>query len=292
MGIGRVSRIHRTYQRQRRRSRSRQQGRNQFLMRYLRLILIVITVIFLVSVSWILYQQVNETKKNLVKNFSEVEETPATLLTSKQSVTIVDHWLRSESPSQMAETTRLAGLTQTQAFDKLRTFLAHMGNVKKIKWLGTDQSFSTPAEKVLVSFESGKYRVASLIQNQQGVWQVDLASFIAMNSKPWNDIIQSTMSDALVRVMISHDSYYNGTFVDEQKWSCYSLAHPDFSEVLYGYVKKDSSSYNSIQEIMGQNPSIPVTLEITRNQDMLKSQCEIKKIITKGWLALETSKEP
>lgn len=289
MGIGRVSRIHRTYKKEKKRSRSRNRNKAQFLMRYLHVILTMAALFFVGGIVWILYQQVNKKEPTA----PTVEETTKALsiltITPKECVALVEKWLTLDNPKAVAELSRLVHLSPEEACEELQQTRLKQGVVKRIKWLGTDQSISIPQEKVLVSYESGHYRVASLMTNSEGKWQVDLESFVAHQSKPWKKIMSPEACQARVRVLLRQDSYYNGAFQDESIWASYAITNSEQSDVIYGYARKNSAAYLALQDILSIKPNIPVILEISRDAEMLPSQYEIKKVIERGWV--ESKKE-
>ncbi|MEN9990631.1 MAG: hypothetical protein RLZZ224_333 [Verrucomicrobiota bacterium] len=289
MGIGRVSRIHRTYKGQRKRSRSKQRNKAHILMRYLRVILTLATLVFIGGVVWILYQQVHKTKAPVTVTKVAPQEVEKPTITPKECVWMIEKWLTLNDIDALRKNSRLVHLSPQEALEEIQKFRATQGKVKRVKWLGTDQSISLAQEKVLVSYESGHYRVASLICNAAGQWQVDLESFIAHQSKPWNEIMRLTEGLARVRVLVRQDSYFNGPFLDESTWSCYALSNSDQSDVIYGYTNKTSAAYLALQDIVSAKPNVPVILEISRSAEMLPSQYEIQKVIERGWV--ETQKE-
>lgn len=286
MGIGRVSRIHRTYSKEKKRSRSRHRHRNraQFLMRYLHVILTLAALFFVGGIVWILYQQVNKKEPET----ASVEETTKALailsITPNECVDLVTKWLNLDDPKSVAELSRLLHVTPEEGCAELQKIRNKQGAVKRIKWLGTDQSIAIPQEKVLVSYENGHYRVASLIANPEGKWQVDLESFIAHQTKSWKTITSPEACDARVRVLLRHDSYFNGAFQDEAKWASYALTNSEQSDVIYGYARKNSAAYLALEDILSIKPNVPVILEISRDAEMLPTQFEIKKVIERGWV--------
>jgi hypothetical protein len=217
------------------------------------------------------------------------QEVEKPTITPKECVWMIEKWLTLNDIDALRKNSRLVHLSPQEALEEIQKFRATQGKVKRVKWLGTDQSISLAQEKVLVSYESGHYRVASLICNAAGQWQVDLESFIAHQSKPWNEIMRLTEGLARVRVLVRQDSYFNGPFLDESTWSCYALSNSDQSDVIYGYTNKTSAAYLALQDIVSAKPNVPVILEISRSAEMLPSQYEIQKVIERGWV--ETQKE-
>lgn len=289
MGIGRVSRIHRTFKKERKRSRSKHRNKAQILMRYLRVILTLATLLFIGGVVWVLYQQVHKSNAPVTVTKVADQEVEKPTITPKECVLMIEKWLMLNDIDALRKNSRLVHLSPQEALDEMQKFRANQGKVKRVKWLGTDQSLSLAQEKVLVSYDSGHYRVASLICNAAGQWQVDLESFIAHQSKPWNEIMRLTEGQARVRVLVRQDSYFNGPFLDESTWSCYALSNSDQSDVIYGYTSKTSAAYLALQDIVSAKPNVPVILEISRSAEMLPSQYEIQKVIERGWV--ETQKE-
>lgn len=205
------------------------------------------------------------------------------LATPDQSVALVQKWVSASSVSEFVSISRLLHLEPQEAYEQLQKTLREQGAVKRYKWLGLDQTLAVAAEKVLVIFESGNYRMAYLVfENDQ--WKVDLESFIGHHTKPWNEIIAQEPCDTQIRVLIQPDVYYNGQFDDESKWECLKMTQPDHEENLYGYVKRGSEAGLALEEISSGKANAPVILEISRKETMRKNQYEITKVIASGWL--------
>lgn len=287
--IGRVSSIQRTYTKKKKRSRSRnrQSHRAPFLMRYLPIIFTLATLFLVSCFAWIFYQEVNKKEPETVSAEEATKAHAILSITPKECVDLVSKWLNLEDPKSVADLSRLLYVTPEEGCEELRKIRDKQGPVKRIKWLGTDQSISIHQVKVLVSYESGHYRVASLIANPEGKWQVDLESFIAHQTKSWKSITSPGACEARVRVLLKHDSYFNGAFQDEAKWASYALSNSEQSGVIYGYARKNSATYLALEGILSNKPNVPVILEISRNSEMLPTQYEIKKVIERGWV--ETS---
>jgi hypothetical protein len=137
---------------------------------------------------------------------------------------------------------------------------------------------------VMVTYKTGKYRIAFLTHDEDGNWKVDVESYLGHNTRPWEQIIGKDSCKAIVRVIASPDSYYNGLFKNEEEWSCLALSSPHYPERIYGYLKPQSPAILAITEMLRtKNPAVMI-LEISRDAGMEPLQYEIKKVIAQGWV--------
>lgn len=252
-------------------------------MRALPVLFVSISISLVAVIAWICCFSSDNHHFKKAKLDHPSKEFSAPLATPDQSIDLVQKWISSPSSSELASRSRLLHLDQQEAFMQIQKTLREQGTVKRYKWLGLDQTLAVTAEKVLVIFESGHYRIAYLVYEDHQ-WKVDLESFVGHHSQPWQSIIGQDSCEARIRVLIQSDVYYNGLFDDEEAWLCFKMIQPDHEENLYGYVKRDSDVGHMITEISHAKNNAPVILGISRKESMLKKQYEIKQVIANGWM--------
>lgn len=282
LGVGKVSRIHRTYSRERK-QRSRQD--KGFMFReYLKYGFLMFTVVLIAGVTWILYQQINR-KADTAELTNLTQDTFAVPHPSAaECIKLVTTFLDAGSPSEIQRISRLKQLDAEQAYAAFSEVRKQSGEVERIDWAGAEEINGLSLEMVMVSYKTGKYRIAFLAHDEQGKWKVDLESFLGHNTRPWDQIIGKGNCKALVRVLATPDSYYNGLFRNEEEWACLALTSPDHPERIYGYVKPKSSAIFAITEMLRiKNPAVMI-VEISRDAGMDPLQYEIKKVIAQGWV--------
>lgn len=282
LGVGKVSRIHRTYSRERK-LRSRQ-DKSLLFREYLKYAFILISIALIAGVSWILYQQINRNPENkpvtnLIQDTFAVPHPPAS-----ECIKLVTTFLDAGSPAELHRISRLKRLNAEQAYIEFSEIRKQAGEVERLDWAGAEESNDLSLEMVMVTYKSGKYRIAFLIHDEQGNWKVDLESFLGYNTRPWDQIIGRGSCKAIVRVLATPDSYYNGLFRNEQEWKCIGLSSPDHPERLYGYLKPNSPATLAMTDmLLRKNPAVMV-LEISRDAGMEPLQYEIKRVLAQGWV--------
>lgn len=282
LGVGKVSRIHRNYSRdQKRRPRNE---RGLMFRESLKYIFLLIAVVLIGGVSWILYQQVNRnTEVAPVTNLTEdtfVIPHPS----ASECIKLVATFLETGSPEQLKNRVRLKHLDAEQGYAALTELRREMGEMDRMDWAGAEETNGLSLEMVMVSYKSGKYRIAFLTHDAEGHWKVDLESFLGHSTRPWNQVIGKGSCKAQVRVLATRDFYYNGLFKNEEEWSCLALSSPDHPERLYGYLRPQSPAMLAVEELLRTKNPVVMMVEISRDAGMEPLQYEIKKIIAQGWV--------
>ena len=284
MGVGKLSRIHRTYRKERSSRRSRSRDRFSLFRKALQFFLIFIGIALTGVVSWMIYSQI----KNKSTHTAGTTLTQDTFAIAHphppECVKIVQEFLKTSTESDVKKTARLVHMDAPEALKLLRQCLDKHGEVARVEWAGASEINGLSMEMVMVSYKSGYYRIANLLPNEAQDWLVDLESFVAYNDRPWEQITGSGSCRARVRVIAAQDFYFNGVFSDEQEWTCLALTSPDNEKRLLGYVKNQSALYDAFKEIFKSNNPAPVLIEISRDAGMEPLQFEIKKVIAQGWV--------
>jgi hypothetical protein len=211
------------------------------------------------------------------------EEFSLPVMMPGECVSMVEKWLKTTSVQEFSRMSRLLHISPQEGMQQLRQHLQSQGPIRRCHWLGMDQTMSIPAEKVMVIFESGDYRVAFLVFEEKQ-WKVDAESFLGHHTQPWSVIAKKGACETNIRVLIKPDHYYNGGFTDEKQWACMRMFQPDHEAVLYGYLKRGSLEVVAINQALESKSEAPVILRIFRRQDMNPNQFEIKSVIERGWL--------
>lgn len=211
------------------------------------------------------------------------EEFSLPVMTPGECVSTVENWLKSSSPKEFAKASRLLHVSPEEGMEQLHEYLQSQGPIRRCNWLGMDQTMSIPAEKVMVIFESGVYRVAFLVFEDKQ-WKVDAESFLGHHTQPWSVIGKKGECETNMRVLIRPDHYYNAGFTDEKQWVCVRMFQPDHDAVLYGYMKRGSLEAVAINQAMESKSEAAVILRLHRSPESSANQFEIKSVIERGWL--------
>lgn len=91
---------------------------------------------------------------------------------------------------------------------------------------------------------------------------VDWESHVCYQPMAWEQYIKDKPTKPIAfRLNIKKTSYYFGEFVDERRWASYQLSMPYDSEILYGYVLRDSEAHKEIQRTL-ENKSSRIILRL------------------------------
>jgi hypothetical protein len=239
---------------------------------------------FISGLSWIIYQLINRPDDNtststLTQDTFVIPHPPAATC-----VSMVEAFLQCSSASELSRLTRLKRMDPENAYSVFVQFRKNQGPIDRVEWMGVEETNGLSLERVEVIYKTGQYRIASLVDTKDGEWKIDFESFIAHNSKAWDQIAAQGSCNAVVRATVTTDSYYNGYFQSEKEWICLALRFPDRSEIVYGYVPPKSPAFWDIVEILRSSNPADMILEISRDAGMNRMQFEIRSVIAQGWV--------
>ncbi len=170
--------------------------------------------------------------------------------------------------------------------DFLKNLETNEGQIERYQWLGSMDANNLQIDGVLVVFNSAaklRQRMAFLTPDEKGVWKIDFDAFARTVSPSWSDL-ENGAEQAIVRVFLGADSYFNGPFKDDQ-WLCYGMAAPDTEQLMLGYCKVDSPQAAAIQWIFSKGTRINrATLEIRRVEGASPKQFEIVRVLAEDWV--------
>jgi hypothetical protein len=192
----------------------------------------------------------------------------------------------SASPAEVA-----AFLTNMQSMD---------GAITGYKWLSSMDANGILIDGVLVKTMSGgsqRERLALLTPDAQGAWKIDFDAFARTVKPTWSALLEMKADQALVRVIITRDSYYNGRFRSESEWECYGLASPDTEHILTGYCRVNTPQARAMQKILaragetadGRGSLSRATLGIRRPVGAEARQFEITRVLAEDWILSGTA---
>lgn len=174
-------------------------------------------------------------------------------------------------------------------------FLGKMGSrdgeITDYQWLSSIDANRLSLDGVNVVFK-GKDRISNrmavLTPDETGNWKIDFDAFARTVSPSWNAILAPETREAVVRVFVAKDSYFNGPFRDEKEWVCYGMASPDTEEVLLGYCRLNSPQEAALQDILSKGEKLKrVTLGIRRVESGEARQFEISQVIAEDWVVTD-----
>ena len=225
-----------------------------------------------------------EVKERVVSKFPSPSEAD-TMAMVKMSVAIRD-------PEQISKYFRLSTSSSQEVVDFLAGMESRDGAIKGFRWLSSVDANGLSIDGVLINFAGvGKTRkrLALLTPDALGKWKIDFDAFARKVTPSWEEFLDKGAATAQVRTYIATDSYYNGPFKDDSRWTCYGIATPDREEVLLGYCKIGSPQAAALQEILAKGgKTFRVFLEIRRVDGAESRQVEISRVLAEGWVMSET----
>ena len=211
---------------------------------------------------------------------------------------IVARALEAKDETAVRESFHLASSTPDEVLAFLRDEEERNGPPRVDNWLGSIDPNNTLAEGVVVKRskdDDESSAIAMLTPDQSGIWRLDFDSFAGKCQPSWESFVSGEAGEGIVRVWFSADNYFNGPFVDDEQWLCYSMARSDSDAILLGYCRKGSPQANAMEDIMerlrlkgkANATSFRGMLAISRPEGAEKRQFEIKRVLAEDWLLTE-----
>ncbi|MCX6875362.1 MAG: hypothetical protein NTW21_16375 [Verrucomicrobia bacterium] len=213
--------------------------------------------------------------------------------TEQEALALVKKALELRNPDEVAGLIRPGPMTALEVVNYLEAMKSVDGEIAGYVWLRSIDKNGLSLEGVLVKFvvkNKPRSRLAILTPDASGVWKMDFAAFARLVQPSWPDLLTRKAESGIVRVYVTKDSYYNGPFLDDTKFTAYSLASPDMDEVLVGYCKVDSAQDRAMKLMWtgGSTPTMTrATLEIRRVEGAEQRQYEISRVLAEDWVMAE-----
>jgi hypothetical protein len=214
-------------------------------------------------------------------------------LSPEEATRLVLTGLKIRDKDRLSEVFRLGEVKADEAISFLKQFKDLKSDEAHVEWLGSKDRDGLQIDMVvfqnLIGSENQKWLVF-LTPNDQGVWQIDFDSFSRHVSPGWSDLLNGNTEQGVVRVVMRHDNYFNGSFA-ESDWICYQLTSPDLSAPLYGYCRKQSAQETALKAVMktdykamARNDGERATLNIKRGVNAIGNQFEITEVLSGEWV--------
>lgn len=216
----------------------------------------------------------------------------------EEAVKWVKQALLIRDPGAVAEFFHLGSASPAAVAAYLRDMEGVDGPVTSCVWQSSVDANELLLDEVIVNTEVGgkpRNRLAFLTPDATGHWKIDFDAFARTVKPAWSEIMSLSAGQALVRVYVGKDTYYNGPFQDEARWSCYGMASPDEKVVMLGYCRQKSPQAAALERIL-TNGSLRAndrgvqraTLEIRRVEGAESRQFEIMRVLAEDWVISAT----
>ncbi|MCW1921155.1 hypothetical protein OKA05_01230 [Luteolibacter arcticus] len=206
----------------------------------------------------------------------ELEKTVTTLLAVR-------------NPKELDPLIRGSSLRPDQIVARLASLESEDGKVRSVRYLRPIDCRSLRLETVLVTFETGRNRLAFLSPDADKQWRVDFDGFARYVHPSWDKILAGRAGEATVRVQVLPDNYYNGIYQDEKSWACFSMPSPDHETLIFGYVARGTPQYAAMVSTMNraerrsQGGLQRMTLMIRHAGSGDRRQFEITRVLSDEW---------
>jgi hypothetical protein len=205
-----------------------------------------------------------------------------------QALQLVRQALAVRDEEEVGSLFRLGSSSAGEVITFLKDLETREGPIINSTWLSSMDSGGLLLEGVLVRYqgqEKPSERIAFLTPDADGRWMLDFEGFARLGSPAWDDVLEGRAENAMVRVLIGRDVYYNGPFSDDREWTCYGLASPDVDEIFRAYCKTGSPQAEAVSRLFSQGEKVSrATLEIRRVKGAEKRQFEITRLLAGEWV--------
>ncbi|MFN6018054.1 MAG: hypothetical protein ACK49N_10790 [Verrucomicrobiota bacterium] len=212
---------------------------------------------------------------------------------------IITRALAAKDEAAVRENFHLAASTPDEVLAFLRDEEERSGPPRVDNWLGSIDPNNALVEGLVIkrSKNDGDESsiIAMLTPDPTGIWRLDFDSFAGKCQPSWESFVSGEAGEGLVRVWFSADNYFNGPFVDDEQWVCYSMARSNSDVILLGYCRKGSPQADAMEDIAerlrmkgrANATSFRAILAISRPEGAEKRQFEIKRVLAEDWLLTE-----
>ena len=230
-----------------------------------------------------------------------VEQRVTSRFASPSRETALSHVKRAlqiREPGKVEEWFRVGSASPETVVGFLRNRESVDGPITEYIWLSSMDANDLLLDGVAIKskFEGKpRTRLAFLTPDDKGKWKIDFDAFARTVQPAWRDLMAMTAGEGLVRILFSKDTYFNGPFMDETRWTCYRMASPDIPDDFSGYCRKDSPQAAAMKRMLVQS-NVPnginalnrATLEIRRVAGAEPRQFEITRVLAEDWVLSDT----
>ena len=209
----------------------------------------------------------------------------------EQALEMVKRAITNRDPNQLESLFRMGTASRAEILAFLNASDLRDGFIDRYEWLSSMDVNGLLLDGVLVVYGNrGKpvERLAFLTPDAVGNWKLDFDAFARTTKPSWQELLDKRAEQALVRVFVGHDVYYNGPFGDDKQWVCYGIASPDTESLLRGYCRVNSDISAAMDKLFLDGRKLSrATLELRRVKDGEALQFEIIKLVSEDWVVAE-----
>ena len=206
----------------------------------------------------------------------------------EKAMEIVKGAIANRDPEQVDSLFRVGASNRAEILAFLNASDHRDGFIDRYEWLSSMDVNGLLLDGVLITYkgqEKPVQRLAFLTPDAVGNWKMDFDAFARKVTPSWQDLLEKGASQALVRVFVGPNVYYNGPFSDDKLWVCYAIASPDMESLLRGYCRVGSDVAAAMEQLFLDGRKLSrATLEIQRVKDGEPLQFEITRVASEDWV--------
>lgn len=264
--------------------------------------LIMVTVIVLGTIFayWISQRAATHTPAAIQAEVTQAATAPQTVdlphtpPSEQEALDMVKKALEITSPDEVANRYLPGPHSPEKVFEFVRSVADDNG--RQLFWLGNMNANGLQIEGVAIQAEGAegpRRRLALLTPDEAGVWKIDFDALAETTTPGWSDWQKPGPLEGVMRVAFMPDLYYNGRYMDEREWACYSIFSVDAEASFFAYCKRASDQYRAMETILKRyHRSLPVTknqihaprvvIAVSRSAESPPRQVEITGVLAEG----------
>lgn len=252
---------------------------------------------------WLLLSPANQKPTTTSGTDSGLSGDSPARLTTDDALAVANRILSATQASDLRELIRPGELDTSAVLAGMEALVERHGAIDEPRWLGTIDTLALPVEGVVVRYDDGHRRLMEFTPEADSGWLVDMDSFLGHCDPAFSELGKGDHQKALVRVIATSDTYYNGPFSDEEEWACFSVRVEPKDEPIYAYCRRGTAAMQALINIEGKTQALlsapgqrasefkglraRVTLQLQRRPETPLRQYEITEVLSDTWVIPE-----
>lgn len=206
-----------------------------------------------------------------------------------EAIMLVEKALENRDPKQVEKLFRMGSASVSEVIQFCEELPKRDGAFDGCQWLSSIDSRQMLLEGVVANFKTDDHavhqRLVLLTPDSSGRWQVDFEALARVVKPSWEKILAPGTGNALVRVTLAPDFYYNGPFRDEAQWVSYGMSSPDLDFLMRAYCRKGSAEAEALKRMFSDGQKTTrALLEIRHVDGGEDKQFEVARVLAQDWV--------
>ncbi len=201
--------------------------------------------------------------------------------------------MMNRDPSKVTEYFRVGPMFDpATVIGRLETIEQEEGQITRYEVIAPVYANSRLLVRVVVHLDGNgdpRNRLAQLVIEDDDVWKIDFDSYVRATTPDWETILSGKPGQAIVRVFVAEDHYYNNLFADDSVWQAYAVVSPDTDTIMLGYARLGSPQHRAMDRILAnEDPLHRATLKLDHKGTEETRQFEIVSVLAEDWVIGDT----